>query len=114
MHKSRHLTISNIVSHNSKFYIKRLCTNVISDSMRLYKFQIEISNNDSTWVVCYADARVIIPPFVEVADCNQPMNARHVRLYRDQVQKGSDDDINNFGVVLNICEFQVFGLYTFL
>ena len=83
---------------------------MISVSSRLYKFQIEISNNDSAWVVCYADDREIIPTSVEVADCNQPMNARYVRIYRDQVQPGSFDETNLNGAVLNFCEFQVFGL----
>ena len=84
--------------------------NVISDSMRLYNFQIEISTDNNSWVVCHHDNRVDIPTTVEVTGCNQPMNARYVRIYRDQIQPGSHDN----GVVLNFCEFQVFGLYTLL
>ena len=78
--------------------------------MRLYHFQIEISTDKSVWVVCHDDNRVDIPTTVEVAGCTQPMNARYVQIYRNQVQPGSRDDIVDNGVILNFCEFQVFGL----
>ena len=47
-----------------------------------------------------------------MAGCNEPTVARYVLLYRDQVKIGSEDDTSGDGVVLNFCEFQVFGLYT--
>ena len=81
--------------------------------MRLYKFKIEISTITSApWVVCHDDDREDIPTIVEVTGCNQPMNARYVRIYRDQVQPRTIDERKLLGVILNFCEFQVFGLYT--
>lgn len=80
--------------------------------MRLYKFEISVSNTTDEWTTCHTDDRNIVPPIVTVTSCNLPPPVRYVYIHRDQVQTGSEDDLLGKGVVLNFCEFQVFGRST--
>ena len=82
----------------------------IADAYRLYGYQIRISNTTgSRPTVCYIEPGDIASDIVNVTNCTQP--SRYVELYRDVNNPGAKDVATN-SIVLNLCELQVFGMYS--